>query len=114
MENVTRATCTANGATVDFEYIKDCPSMYNDPIETKHVVEVANNLVGSENVITGIPMMGSEDFAFYQKEISGVYFTVGGRNEEINAIYPHHHPKFNVDERAMIEIGKMFISLVME
>ena len=113
LENVTKATCSANGARVDYEYIKDCPSIYNDPSETKRVVEVARGLFGEENLITGIPMMGSEDFAFYQKEIPGVYFLVGGRMKEEDAVYPHHHPKFNVDERAMINIGKMFISLVM-
>ncbi|HAM81764.1 M20 metallopeptidase family protein [Ornithinibacillus bavariensis] len=112
LENVTNATCTANGATVDFEYIKDCPSIYNDPQETKRVEEMATLLVGKENLITGVPMMGSEDFAFYQKEVPGVYFLVGGRNEEIGAVFPHHHPKFTIDERAILHIGNMFISLV--
>ncbi|WP_026909304.1 M20 metallopeptidase family protein [Paucisalibacillus globulus] len=113
LEHVTKSTCSANGAHVDYEYIKDCPSIYNDPSETKRVVEVARGLFGEENLITGIPMMGSEDFAFYQKEIPGVYFLVGGRMKEEDAVYPHHHPKFNVDERAIVNIGKMFISLVM-
>ncbi|SHG47212.1 M20 metallopeptidase family protein [Ornithinibacillus halophilus] len=112
LENVTRLTCAQNGAEVDFEYIKDCPSIYNDPEETKVVEDVAKGLFGEENLFTGAPMMGSEDFAFYTKEIPAVYFTVGGRSEELNAVYPHHHPKFNVDERAIINIGKMFLSLV--
>lgn len=113
LESVTRATCAANGAQVEYEYVKDCPSIYNDPDETKNVEEAAKELFGKENLITGVPMMGSEDFAYYQKEIPGVYFIVGGRNEEINAVYPHHHPKFNVDERAIINIGKMFVRLVL-
>lgn len=113
LENITKATCAANGATVDFEYVKECPSMYNDPQETKRVEETANLLFGGENVMTDDPLMASEDFAFYQQEIPGVYFTVGGRNEEINAVYPHHHPKFNIDERAIIKISQMFIALVL-
>ncbi|WP_010095264.1 M20 metallopeptidase family protein [Ornithinibacillus scapharcae] len=113
IEAVTKSTCTANGAQVEYEYVKDCPSIYNDPNETKYVEEVAKELFGEKNLITGVPMMGSEDFAFYQKEIPGVYFIVGGKNTELHADYPHHHPKFNVDERAIINIGKMFIRLVM-
>lgn len=114
LESVTRSTCAQNGAEVDYEYIKDCPSIYNDPNETKRVEDVAKGLFGEENLSTDTPMMGSEDFAFYTKEIPAVYFTVGGRSEELASDYPHHHPKFNVDERAIVNIGKMFISLVME
>ncbi|WP_047982666.1 M20 metallopeptidase family protein [Ornithinibacillus contaminans] len=113
MEQVTKATCAANGASVDFEYVKDCPSIYNDPDETKRVAEIGARLFGKENLITGIPMAGSEDFSYYQKEIPGVYFTVGGKNAAIGADYPHHHPKFNIDERAIVNIGKMFVSLVL-
>lgn len=113
MEQVTKATCAANGASVDFEYVKDCPSIYNDPEETKRVAEIGARLFGKENLITGIPMAGSEDFSYYQKEIPGVYFTVGGKNAAIGADYPHHHPKFNIDERAIVNIGKMFVSLVL-
>lgn len=112
LESVTRSTCSQNGARVDYEYIKDCPSIYNDPEETKIVQEIAKGLFGAENLSTDAPMMGSEDFAFYTKEVPAVYFTVGGRSEELDGDYPHHHPKFNVDERAIINIGKMFISLV--
>lgn len=112
LESVTRSTCAQNGAKVDYEYIKDCPSIYNDPEETKRVEEVAKGLFGEENLSTDAPMMGSEDFAFYTKEIPAVYFTVGGRSEALADDYPHHHPKFDVDERAIINIGKMFLSLV--
>lgn len=113
LKNVTQSTCAANGAGVDIEYIKDCPSIYNNPEETKRVMEVAKRLFSEQNVLTDSPMMGSEDFAYYTKEVPSVYFTVGGRNKEINAVYPHHHPKFNIDEQAILNIGKMFISLVM-
>lgn len=107
MEQVTKLTCASNGAEVDFQYIRDCPSIFNNPEETKRVADIARLLVGEENLDQNSTMMGSEDFAYYSKEVPSVYFLVGGGNSKN---YPHHHPKFNVDERAMIEIGKMFIS----
>lgn len=58
-------------------------------------------------------MMGSEDFAYYQKVVKGSYFLVGGRNPELKATYPHHHPMFDVDERSMAYIGKVFIGTVL-
>lgn len=57
------------------------------------------------------PHMGMEDFAYYLQRVPGTFFWVGGKNPDKNAIYPHHHPKFDVDEQSMLIIGKMFISI---
>ena len=114
MEKIVKSTCEAADATYELKYVNDCPSIYNDPTETKRVERVAKSIVGDENVIESDPMMGSEDFAYYQKVIPGTFFIIGGRNEELNATYPHHHPKFDVDERSMKEIGKVFIGTVFD
>lgn len=34
----------------------------------------------------------------------------GGKKTEIPTIHPHHHPKFDVDEKPMLNNGKTFIS----
>ncbi|QEY22292.1 amidohydrolase [Psychrobacillus sp. AK 1817] len=114
LEQIVKSTCEAADATYELKYVKDCPSIYNDPAETKRVEKVAGYVVGEENIIPGKPMNGSEDYAYYQQEIPGAYFIIGGGNEELKATYPHHHPKFDVDERAMIDIGKMFIGIIFE
>ena len=114
MEKIVKSTCEAADATYELKYVNDCPSIYNDPMETERVEKVAKSILGEENVVKGDPMMGSEDFAYYQKVVPGVFFMVGGHNEELNATYPHHHPKFDVDERSMKEIGKVFIGTVFD
>lgn len=114
MEKIVKSTCEAADATYELKYVNDCPSIYNDPMETERVEKVAKSILGEENVVKGDPMMGSEDFAYYQKVVPGVFFMVGGHNEELNATYPHHHPKFDVDERSMKEIGKVFIGIVFD
>ncbi|MFK2827085.1 amidohydrolase [Bacillus sp. B190/17] len=110
---ISQSTCNGAGASCDYMYVRDAPSMWNDPDETKRVEEMASLLFGEERVERISPMTGSEDFAYYQKEIPGTYFFVGGGNPDIQAIYPHHHPKFDVDERAMLTIGKVFIASVL-
>ncbi|WP_042220575.1 M20 metallopeptidase family protein [Oceanobacillus manasiensis] len=112
MKQMTKSTCEGAGTTFEFEYVKDCPSIWNDPDLAEKVEAIAVETFDDSNPIHHTPMMGSEDFSFYQKEIPGVYFTVGGGNPELNAVYPHHHPKFDIDERAMLDIGRMFIRLV--
>ncbi|MFD1362072.1 M20/M25/M40 family metallo-hydrolase [Lentibacillus salinarum] len=113
LKQIAKSTCEAAGAGVNIDYVRDCPSMYNDPEETKRIEQMAQHVVGTENVHEMEPMMGSEDYAFYQEKIPGVYFIVGGENPDGRAVYPHHHPMFNADERAMLNIGKVFISSVL-
>jgi amidohydrolase len=53
--------------------------------------------------------MGGDDFSAYQREVPGVYFMVGARSEEAGSTFPHHHPRFTVDERAMGNAIAVFI-----
>ena len=47
-----------------------------------------------------------EDFAYYQKEIPGVFIVVGTGISEA-----HHHPEYTVDEKAIIKCSRYFARL---
>ncbi|WP_188206733.1 M20 metallopeptidase family protein [Alkalibacillus aidingensis] len=112
MHDVVKMTCEAAGANYEIDYVRDCPSMYNDPVESERLYQIGKDIFGENNVGLMDPLMGSEDYAYFQEEIPGVYFVIGGGNPEIGANYPHHHPMFNVDERSIINIAKTFIGAV--
>lgn len=114
MQQMIQHTVEGAGATVQFTYRRGYPSVWNDPAETKRVETIAKQLVGNERVVRVPPQMGGEDFAYYLQRIPGNFVGIGGGNSEINATYPHHHPMFDVDERSMLQIGKLFVSLVAE
>lgn len=114
IERVTKATCEGAGASYEYRYTRGYPALWNHPQETKRVKHLAESLVGSDYVKEIPPSMGGEDFAYYLQKVPGTFFVVGGRNADISATYPHHHPKFDVDERSMLEIGKLFISAVFD
>src|SRR5699024_11493950 len=54
-----------------------------------------------------VPEMGGEDFAYYMLERPGAYFFTGAQKED--HAYPHHHPKFDIDERALPVAAKTLI-----
>ena len=110
---IAQKTAEKHGATVDVKYSKGYISLYNHPKETAYIKELSIDIVGKDNVVIKPPDMGGEDFAYYVDAVPGSFFWVGGGNPEINAIYPHHHPKFDVDEKSMLLIGKVFISAVL-
>ncbi len=55
--------------------------------------------VGIAEVVSDVkPSMGAEDFALYAEKVKGLYIFLGIRNKEKGIVYPHHHPRFNIDE----------------
>ncbi|MBM7715447.1 metal-dependent amidase/aminoacylase/carboxypeptidase family protein [Bacillus thermophilus] len=74
---------------------------------------MAISLFGEERVQHKPAQMGMEDFAYYVKEVPGSFFWVGGALDDQEKVHPHHHPRFDVDEKAILYIGKLFIGLVL-
>ena len=59
--------------------------------------------VGEQDVDTSDAVMstGSDDMAEFLKAVPGCYFIVGANNPQKGANYPHHHPRFNIDEDSL-------------
>jgi amidohydrolase len=47
--------------------------------------------------------MGSEDMALMMDAVPGCYFFVGSADSERGLDYPHHHPRFDFDERVLAQ-----------
>ena len=110
MENYLKSLCQSVGASYQFEYEKGYPVVRNHAKEADFLVQWAKKVVGTENVFEMEPLMGGEDFAYYLQKVPGAFFFTGAGNPEISADYPHHHPKFDIDERAMLNAAKILIS----
>ncbi len=50
--------------------------------------------------------MGGEDFSYYLQKVPGAFFFTGAGNEQEGITYPHHHPKFTIDEESMLIAAK--------
>ncbi|HLH62253.1 MAG TPA: amidohydrolase [Ktedonobacteraceae bacterium] len=89
--------------TCAVEVFDGCPPCINDPAMTAVVRKAAIAAVGEKKVGESEEVMlpFSDDMAYFLNAVPGCYFIVGARNEEKGAKYPHHHPRFNIDEDAM-------------
>lgn len=97
--------------TAELIYTRGYDAVYNHPKETARLVEVMKEKFGEEAVVEREPTMGGEDFGYFSKVRPGTFFNVGGNNPDIEASYPHHHPRFNIDETAMLRAGKAFLAI---
>lgn len=114
IERMVELVCSAFGAEGRLSYQRGYPAVINHAAETERVTAIARQVVGPENVVAQPPSMGGEDFAYYLQKVPGTFFFTGGRNAAIQATYPHHHPRFDVDERSMLVTGKIFLGAVLE
>ena len=55
--------------------------------------------------------MGGEDFSAYLTKAPGCFIPVGAGNEAKDIIYPHHHPRFTVDEDALEDGLRILVNL---
>ncbi|MED1780640.1 M20 family metallopeptidase [Brevibacillus fortis] len=110
MERVIKGITEAHGATYKFKYEFGYRPVINDAEVTKLMEEVVEESLGAEWVEHMRPTMGGEDFSAFQQKAPGCFFYVAAGNKEMGITYPHHHPRFTIDEAAL-EVGvKMFVN----
>ncbi|GAA1379550.1 M20 family metallopeptidase [Peribacillus frigoritolerans] len=109
IERIVKGITEAHGATYDFDYQFGYAPTINDEEVTRLMDETVCELFGEESREILKPIMGSEDFSAFQEVVPGTYIGIGARNEEKGIIYPHHHPKFTVDEQALQNGVKLYV-----
>lgn len=112
MRSILEGITNAFGATFEIDYLRGYPALYNHETETELVRNVLSQPFKEENIVEFQPTMGAEDFSYFLNEKPGTYFRVGSRNEDEATHFPHHHPKFDFDERALMNISKSFVTIV--
>jgi amidohydrolase len=101
MNEILDGVVRAMRGRYDFNLMEKFPVTINDHRMTTFVAKVATNLMGKESVFEMKPVMGSEDFSYYLQKIPGAFVYLGVKNMEKGLLYPHHHPRFDVDEEVL-------------
>lgn len=102
------------GCTMELDYKNDYPVLVNDRDMTNLVVDAItqNPIHEVLKVVDGGPQSPSEDFAYYTHHRPSCFFFVGGKPE--TEFYPHHHPKFNLNEKSMLIAAKAMGRVVLK
>ncbi|WLD94354.1 M20 family metallopeptidase [Alkalihalobacillus sp. AL-G] len=102
LERVVKGTCVSADADYSYQFLRGYPAVVNHPEETDFVAEIAKSVPGVTDVEEAAAQMGGEDFAYYLQHVKGTFFFTGAQDQTREVTYPHHHPKFNIDERGML------------
>lgn len=101
---VVEGTCLAADCTYSLKYTRGYPPVVNHKEETEFLATVAKDIPGVELVKESELLMIGEDFGYYMEEIPGTFFFTGAMPQ--GEAFPHHSPKFDFDERAMLIAAK--------
>ncbi|MGE7665187.1 amidohydrolase [Ureibacillus composti] len=112
MERIVKGITEAHGATYELDYRYGYGSVINEENVTKLVEETILEQ-WDENPLLEMPaLMGGEDFSAFSNEVPSCFVLIGAGNEEKGITYPHHHPRFTVDEDSFKDGVKLFIHTV--
>jgi amidohydrolase len=100
LETIVTNTAEANGAEAILNIREGYPITYNDPDLTTQMLPTLQAVAGTSNVNYINAITGAEDFSFFQEEIPGLYFFVGGLPPG-GIPAGHHTPDFYIDETGM-------------
>lgn len=109
MERIIKGICDAHGATYTFAVERGYRPVVNDAALSARLERVVERTFGPDVLLPTRPTMGGEDFSAFQQKAPGVFAFVGAGNAFEEILFPHHHPRFNVDE-ASLDIGLRYLT----
>ncbi len=114
MQRVIAGVTTAHGARHRWEYEAGYNAVINDAEASDLVRRAVVRALGPEVLVEATPTMGAEDFSAYQQAVPGAFFFIGARNEARGIVHPHHHERFDLDERALDHGTRIFVAAASE
>lgn len=112
MKRIVEGIPVSFGATGQMEYYWGTPAVINDRTQSRYVEEVVRATFGDAVYAADMePTLAAEDFAHYLVKCPGAFIFVGMGGEA--SAYPHHHPRFDIDEDVIPSAIELFIQLVL-
>lgn len=104
MRQIIKGIANTFGARAELKWHAGPPATNNSKEWTSVALEVAKQQGYEIKEVP--PSLGGEDFAYYQKQIPGAFVNIG-----TGMSYSLHHPKFKVDDAAILPGANYFAEL---
>lgn len=98
---VALGVAAALGATAEVEFSPGLAATVNAEAPSQVAYAAAVAAVGTEHINMHWRTMGSEDFSAVLARVPGNFFFLGARNDARGLNFPHHNPRFDIDEACL-------------
>ncbi|PAV31052.1 N-acyl-L-amino acid amidohydrolase [Virgibacillus profundi] len=110
MQQIVEGICGSFDAIGKLNYMKGTPPLINDSEQSHFVENVIRTSFGDDVFELVDPVMSGEDFSNYLLKKPGAFIFVGMNGEKSS--YPHHHPRFDIDEDVFASSIELFINVI--
>lgn len=101
MKELVENVAKAYGGQASIEIKESTELTYNEPKLVQSMLPTLQRVAGRKNVVLRKATTGAEDFSYFQKEVPGFYFFLGGMTPGNKTPYPHHTPDFLIDDSGL-------------
>jgi amidohydrolase len=101
VREVATGVAATFGATADVDVVLGVSATVNAPAPTELVYKVVSEVLGEDNVDRNYRTTGGEDFSEVLAAVPGNFFFLGAQNDERGFNFPHHNPRFDIDEACL-------------
>jgi amidohydrolase len=100
IEQTIAGIAGAHGARATLDYVVGYDAVRNDT-GVAELVRQQVALVEGVELHDMEPFPAGDDMGYFLQQAPGAYFFVGAGSDEAASTFPHHHPRFTIDERAL-------------
>ena len=108
MEKLKTAYQDVYDIEIDMQIIDYYPTVFNDSALFHHIKSLLDDT--SYDMLD--PLMFSEDFAFYQQKVPGMFLMLGVRNEQKGFIHPLHSCYFDFEPKVLIKGFELYQNIL--
>ena len=101
IRNIVKSHGSTTNIDCRVDIVKGYPVLMNDENMTRRCMDYATHMMGKENVELLDIRMTAEDFAYYTRNIPGVFYRLGVSNKKQGIESALHTSTFNIDEKAL-------------
>src|SRR5690606_21782779 len=102
MKEMVPEIAKAYGGKATIEIKSNTDITFNNPDLVNKMLPTLKRVAGKDNVQIQKAVTGGEDFSYFQNEVPGFFFFLGGMTPGNTSSFPHHTPDFIIDENGMI------------
>ena len=110
IDDIAQGIAKTYGQRARVDYLQGTPVLVNQRDSVVKIGNAFRALGGTETEIKAT--MGGEDFAFYLERLPGCFAFLGAGDGTPSTAQCFHHPRYNIDERALAWGSALFVQLV--
>jgi amidohydrolase len=115
IREITTGIAASHGAKAEVSWSpRSNPPTVNDTKLVEATLPIIRKTAGDANVIHVPPVMGAEDFSYFQKEVPGMMYWLGVGNKAKGITGMLHTPAFDVDESSLVTGVKVMTNIVFD